>query len=175
MISPTESGPDQQQLDAAAEAAVQHGSPVGDNHFGPWALLVLPDLQAFRFIFPTLLVASVNQAFLWDLTTRRLSMTILNTQRTFIPQAITYVELSEHLVFICFVGLLRVFSRHDGTPVYDLDIDDVRRDNYGLQLRLAQKRTGGNDMVLVEQPAEGHKLDFATQDTTAFFLGGKCK
>jgi hypothetical protein len=111
----------------------------------------------------------VNQAFLWDVTIPQLSLIITDTQRALFPQPITYVELSDHLVFICFVGLLRAFSRHDGTPVYDLDLLDLCRGGFGHQLCLAQKRSGGGDTILVEQMTEVHNLDF-TQFTD--FLAG---
>jgi hypothetical protein len=163
------------QLDASAEAAVRHASTVDQHHFKPWALLSMPDIEAFRFVFPTLLVASINQALLWDVTTAQLSMVITNTQRDFIPQPITYVELNENLVFVCFIGLLRVFSRHDGKSVYDLDTSDICNNTFGNQLCLAQKRTGGDNMVLVEQPTQVQPVDFTAQYADILFLAGACK
>lgn len=166
---PTEFCPNQEQLDASVEAALRHSSTVGRIQFRPWALLAIPGSHAFRFVFPSLLVASVDQAFLWDVTIPQLSLAIPNTQQHhFSPQPIVYVELSDHFVFICFVHLLRVFSRHDGTPVYDLDITTMSHDTFIHQICLAQERNGGDNMVLVDQPTQKHKLPLATWG--AFFL-----
>lgn len=32
----------------------------------PWALLAAPDTRAYRFVYPTLVAARMDQAYLWD-------------------------------------------------------------------------------------------------------------
>ena len=132
------------------------------------------DSRAFRFLFPTLLVASVNQAFLWDISTAQLSLTIENTSHDFLP-LIMYVELSDHLVFICFVGVLRIFSHHDGRPVYDLHISSLRCGDIKHQACLARKQSAKDDRLLVEQAIEPQKLDFTAVYANSSFLAGRCR
>ena len=132
----------------------------------------MPNSDAFRFVFPTLLVASDNKALLWDVTAAQLSLTIKNIHDDVIRAQIKYVELSDHLVFICFTGSLRVFSRHDGRRVYELDLSSVRNGDFAHQAS-TQKHTVMHDGVLLERSIESHRLDFATQYTNTSFLAGR--
>jgi hypothetical protein len=67
--------------------------------------------RAFRFVFPTLLVASHTNAYLWDVPSGRLIQTIPEIQGKTELGSIRYVELSAKYVVICGKKQLRIFSR----------------------------------------------------------------
>lgn len=121
---PTECMLDDLQLMAAADAAEIYGSTDPRGHFKPWALIHLPEVgSAFRFVYPTLLVATPRQAFLWDIPTARHVTTISDIQMPIDGQflgRVTYVEVSERYVVICGILQLRIFNRPQGTLVYHI-------------------------------------------------------
>jgi len=61
--TPTQRGLDQRQLDISAEVDKYHGHPLVNINSTLGAAFGMPNSYAFRFVFPTLLVASDNQAF----------------------------------------------------------------------------------------------------------------
>lgn len=80
--------------------------------FAPWALFRPPSgPRAYRFVFPTLLVASEagRELYLFDVPTASLSKTIPIPQQGLIPDAVAidgspiilYVELGTRHVFVC--------------------------------------------------------------------------
>lgn len=96
--------------------------------FVPYAVLHQPQpTRAYRFVYPTLLLASSAswQAFLWDVPSSSLSQTIDITppnrstpphhltplQLLTEPSFITYVEQSEKHIFICTRFNLLIFTR----------------------------------------------------------------
>ena len=109
-----------------------------DRNFRPWALLHMPEpTSAFRFVYPTLIVAAYDRAYLWDIPSGRLIQTIEGCQ--FIASEdgnnqslsrIMYVEISERHVFIAGQFYLRVFSRATGKSV--LDFSSSQPGGYGL-------------------------------------------
>ncbi|KAF8639383.1 hypothetical protein AX17_001539 [Amanita inopinata Kibby_2008] len=146
--------PDERQLRASQRAREKwmrdHGFdgldervPLKAGHFVPWALLHPPSpTRAFRFVYPILLVASFNSAYLFDVRTgaiiqqirqMQLAPTMEHGQQVFPdPPAplgeLNYVELGQRHVFICAEACLRIFSRQNGQKV--LDIPHIH-DNYG--------------------------------------------
>ena len=88
------------------------------GHFKPWALLRMPEIgRAFRFVYPALLVATRNSAYVWDIPTGTMIQTIRDTG---LGGHICYVELGARHVFICGPEVLRVFSREDGRNVLNI-------------------------------------------------------
>ena len=52
-----------------------------DGYFRPWAVLHMPELtSAFRFVYPTLIVAAYDRAYLWDIPSGKLIQTIKECQ-----------------------------------------------------------------------------------------------
>ncbi|EIN05496.1 hypothetical protein PUNSTDRAFT_145915 [Punctularia strigosozonata HHB-11173 SS5] len=103
------------QEEVAQEAAHTYRNVCPGGYFQPWCRLLMPeDARAFRFVYPTLLVASHTRAYLWDIPSGRLIQTIEGIQELnegTLLGAIHYVELSERHVYICGRSQLRVFSR----------------------------------------------------------------
>ena len=114
-LLPTASPPDELQRftsNLPGVNAFSHG------HFTPWALLRMPEMtRAYRFVYPTLIVATRNSAYLWDIPTATLIQTI---QETNLDGQLNYVELSPRHVFIAGTEVLRIFSREDGSAVLDI-------------------------------------------------------
>lgn len=110
MDVPLDNLPDADQFQAEEKAMV-------DQEFGrfvPWALLSIPELtRAYRFVYPTLLVAGYDHAFLYDIPTARLVQTI-NISGVAAEDFgdLRYVELSNQHVFICFEAAILVFDRN---------------------------------------------------------------
>lgn len=94
------------------------------GHFRPWALLHMPDFtRAFRFSYPTLFAAGVNDAFVWDVLRGRLDETITDIQRRdqgATLGAINYVEVNERYAFVCGCHQLRIFTRDGGALLYSI-------------------------------------------------------
>jgi len=102
-----------------------YSSTAPRGHFKPWAFLWMPEFtSAFRFIYPTLLVAAWDRAYLWDIPTCQLVQTITEIQCPGPGSPtlgnINYVELSERHVFICGTSTIRIFSRGSGEHVLDI-------------------------------------------------------
>jgi len=121
---PEDFKPDDSMVNASEEAARRFPSSTGRGHFRPWALLQMPDFtRAFRFSYPTLLSAGLNNAYLWDVPTSRLVETISNIQA---PNKdgplgrLNYVDVNDKYVFICGLVQLRIFAREGGALVYYL-------------------------------------------------------
>ncbi|KAJ7665188.1 hypothetical protein DFH06DRAFT_308677 [Mycena polygramma] len=123
---PTFAFPDekQQNISAAADYPAR-------GHFRPWAVLKPPALtRAFRFVYPTLIAATLVSLFLWDIRTGELVQTIQDTQISSEGVGSTehlgdtnYVEVSAQTdghAFICGSNTLRVFSRTTGRCVLDV-------------------------------------------------------
>ena len=108
-------------------------------HFTPHAILHTPQpSSAFRFVYPHLLVASLERAFVWDVRTGKIVETVEGIQliRTggggdhedeesegHVPLflgRVRYVDISPRHVFFAGGTLLRVFSRATGECVLDI-------------------------------------------------------
>ncbi|TFK47359.1 hypothetical protein OE88DRAFT_795133 [Heliocybe sulcata] len=112
------SRPDERQELASLHAANSHGTAL----FRPWALLKMPTAtHAFRFVYPTLLVASRENAFLFDIPTGKLVQTIKISAPGAWPRELNYVEISADYVFICWMQSVCIFSRRDGNLALSID------------------------------------------------------
>ena len=93
-------------------------------------LCVLPmpeSTNAFRFVYPTLIVTTHNRAFLWDVPSGKLIQTLHGCQfisfeggNNKVLGRMKYVEISERHAFLVGQSRLRVFSRATGKRVWDL-------------------------------------------------------
>lgn len=112
------------------------------GYFKPWAMLVTPEIgRAYRFVYPVLLVASLNTAYLYDVESANLIQTIHNIQFLRDDEhlgSINYVESSPLHVLICGGNQLRIFERESGSLLYHIsssqpewDCIQVAVDSYG--------------------------------------------
>jgi hypothetical protein len=109
---------------ASEEAARRNPSSTGHGHFRPWALLLMPEpTRAFRFSHPTLISASADNAYLWDVPTSRLVEKISNirvSDRDGTLGYLNYVGVNDQYAFICGFNQLRIFARGGGALIYNL-------------------------------------------------------
>ncbi|KAF8804780.1 hypothetical protein BYT27DRAFT_7243584 [Phlegmacium glaucopus] len=112
-------------------------------HFTPHAVLHMPEpTSAFRCVYPHLLVAGLEKAFVWDVRTGTLLETVEGIQviqpggggrqgeeeeedqdTNTVPQflgRVRYVDISPRHLFFVGGNLLRVFSRATGNCVLDI-------------------------------------------------------
>ncbi|CAL1711315.1 unnamed protein product [Somion occarium] len=109
--------PDVIQRQVGDLVTASHPTTDGRGHFKPWALLNTPEWgRAFRFVYPTLLVASMTKSYLYDVVYGRLVQTIEHSPDGNIED-INYVELNDQYVFICTADHLRIYSRKNGQSV----------------------------------------------------------
>lgn len=125
---PERSPPDDRQHLAALRASYFHPNDSDRGRFRPWALLHMPTItHAFRFVYPTLLVASQNEAYLFDIPTGTLVQTIdISAPSPHGLRELSYVELSAEHVFICWKFAINIFSRRDGSLVLNIPIRDAQ-------------------------------------------------
>jgi hypothetical protein len=118
----SESLPDEEMFASYRNSKEIYGVDDLRGHFRPWALIVPPaSTRAFRLVYPTLLSASAERAYLWDITTGERIQTIAltavrddsnaNAFDEILLGRINYVELSEKHIFICSARSLRVYDR----------------------------------------------------------------
>lgn len=175
---PAESLPDELQLRASAGAAEFYHSRTLRGHFLPWALVDMPVFgRAFRFVYPNLLVASEDEAFVWDIPTMRNIITIHDTQTPVdgaILGLINYVELSDRYIIICGTGQLRIFSKSpQGALLYHiptststyakstLDLsNEYERGTPGIVLSPLATRRHAKDITATAQPLPPHLMRF---------------
>ena len=106
--------------ESSAPDAVQHGvyrtcGPA--DYFQPWAVLHIPELTiAYRFVYPTLVVAAYDRAYLWDIPSGKLIQTVEECQFIVFEDGNNHfvLEISERHVFIASQFYLQVFSRATG-------------------------------------------------------------
>lgn len=175
-------------MHASAEAARVHNSESLRGHFRPWALIHVPDFgAAFRFVYPDLLVASQNQAFIWNIPTAKLYATVHNTQMLAEGDTlghIKYVEVSDCYVIICGSQQLRIFSKDvQGTLLYSIPASGAAYAHWTMDLSKSEDDAiDWNDTVLVPREmvihAKGrgkqafpHALDHVTRFDD--FIAGK--
>ncbi|KAH9856033.1 hypothetical protein C2E23DRAFT_563426 [Lenzites betulinus] len=164
--------PDEAQMSAWRQAASDadihfpHSAPRG--RFRPWALIHSPhSSQAFRFVYPDLLVCGSRQAAVWDVRTgrRTFEVDMVQGDQEQPIGGINYVELNPTHVFICSNSALRVFSRTTKQMVlrirsYQLVYSDVR---LAVQLDPALTRAG------VAKPTDLVSLPAAPTQTTILY------
>lgn len=99
------------------------------GHFRPWAVLSTPvESTAFRFVYPTLLVCGINEAYMHDVVTCRPSKKLNGIQvSTNINdfRRIHYAELSQKYAFVCVGNHIRLFDRESGGLAYSVSCEDV--------------------------------------------------
>ncbi|GJE91392.1 F-box protein [Phanerochaete sordida] len=98
--------------------------PETKGTFKPWAVLTTPEAtRAYRFVYPTLLVAGAENAYLWDVPRCEIVQVIPDIQASIAGEnlgRINYVELSPLHVIICGGRQLRLFDRTSGACVWHL-------------------------------------------------------
>ena len=154
-----------------------------DGYFQPWAVLHMPErTSAFRFVYPTLVVAAYDRAYLWDIPSGKLIQTIEECQ--FIASedgnnhyllGIMYVEISERHVFIAGQFHLRVFSRATGKSV--LNFSSTVPGGYGLWKytpTISHDRTPGSALIgcKMESTQEPYKLRSEKDVLNEIFVAG---
>ena len=123
------SPPDEEQRHVARHAAAAHRQYAPRGHFRPWAKLSFPEpMTACRFVYPTLLCANNEHAFLCDVRTGALVQTIdLNIEEWLEEDEevgrICYVDVNEQYAFVCRVRSLHVFARDGGAEVLRIPSD----------------------------------------------------
>ena len=147
-----------------------------NGHFQPWAVLHMPEsISEFRFVYPTLVVANYNRAYLWDIPSGKLIQTLQGCQ--FVASEggyneylgrIKYVEISERHVFLVGSFRLRVFSRVTGKSILDL------HHSYGFwkYMPISHDRTPGSTLVRHEIVATQEPYEFSQQLLTDKFVSG---
>jgi hypothetical protein len=118
----THAPPDEEQKRAGELFSMLYHRHAPRGHFRPWARLVFPvETRAYRLVYPTLLCASSEWAFLHDVRTGALVQTIdLGLEN------ICYVDVNERYVFVCEPEALHVYSRGDsdgGAEVLCIPLD----------------------------------------------------
>ncbi|EKM53433.1 uncharacterized protein PHACADRAFT_197864 [Phanerochaete carnosa HHB-10118-sp] len=96
--------------------------PESKAAFKPWAVLTTPEhTRAYRFVYPMLLVAGPEKAYLWDVPRCDIARVIPDIQTPMAGEIlgdINYVELSPLHVIICGSRQLRLFDRTSGACVW---------------------------------------------------------
>ena len=88
------------------------------GHFVPWARLLIPeDGRAFKLTRGTLLVSSIQKAFLYNVENAELQQTI----EIHSIGRLRYVDVSEQHIFIISTLQLNVYRRADGLRVLTID------------------------------------------------------
>ncbi|TFK72802.1 hypothetical protein BDN72DRAFT_791910 [Pluteus cervinus] len=123
-----DSKPDDRQL-RCHESSLRQFPTTTRGHFTPWAILRTDHhAHASRFVYPTLLVTSWDQAFLYNVPTGELVQVIDTLQAA--PGAspsgdpslgtIFYVEQSARHVFACGMLGIRIWSKETGRAIMDI-------------------------------------------------------
>lgn len=98
--------------------------PTSKGSFKPWAVLTAPELtRAYRFVYPNLLVAGSEKAYVWDVLTCDMALVVPDIQAVVDGEnlgRINYVELSPLHVLICGTRQLRLFDRTTGALAYHI-------------------------------------------------------
>lgn len=120
-----EAPPNDVQMTVSAHAAEVYRQYAPRGHFRPWALLTvfLPQhMRTYRLVYPTLICASLEQIVLYDVRTGSL-VQVVNIDL----QTLSYVDVSEHHVFVCEQDVVHVFSRGCGIEVLRIPADATVR------------------------------------------------
>ena len=122
----TSAAPDDMQLRASDYARGRHQEYDERGHFRPWSLITLTELTwAFRFVYPTLIIAGLHHAYLYNVCTMELVQVIDGITEQ--DMKIYYVDLSSRHVFICHQHGVRIFSRESGLLVMNISYEYGRR------------------------------------------------
>ena len=179
-----EHGVDESSAPDASQREVYDLQSFGmDGFFQPWAVLHMPELtSAYRFVYPTLVVAAYDRAYLWDIPSGKLIQTIEDCQfiasedgNNHMLLGIVYVEISERHVFIAGQFFLRVFSRATGKSV--LNFSSAVPGGYGLWKytpTISLDQTPGSALVRyeIESTQEPYKLRSEKSVLNDIFVAG---
>lgn len=151
-----------------------------DGYFRPWAVLHMPErTSAFRFVYPTLIVAASDHAYLWDIPSGKLIQTLegiqyVGSEDLFneILGRVTYVEISERHVFISGEFCLRVFSRATGKSVLDLTSFEERYGFWTYVPVVSHHRTPGSALQRCEMTATKQPYGSADGSQYRKFVAG---
>lgn len=165
------------ELQAEISFTINKYIPTTKGSFKPWALLTMPEFsRAFRFVYPTLLVAGLDKAYLYDVESGQLQQTVDDTQ---VPRDgvilgdINYAELSSSHVLLCGRRQLRLFERGSGALQYVLPprLDDL------VSVRVAVHEQGisspSSERALVV-PATLHRLEAPKPTSDSEYIAGEC-
>jgi len=115
--------PGDEQMAVSAEFAniYRHYAPYGQ--FRPWSLLKLDEIVlSYRLAYPTLICASEEHTFLYDVRTGSLVQTI-NIHLRYISD----VDVNERHAFVCELDVVHVFSRESGIEVLRIPAEAIVR------------------------------------------------
>lgn len=151
--------PDQAQWEASDRAALAHAGSDTKGHFVPWALIRDAHIHAnaFRFIWPTLLVTSTSTVQTWGLPSCEITLQIAEQ----IPTedfSVNYVDVCQRHIYIAGNSLM-VFCRQSGSCL--LQIGSSYVSNYSLQLATREwpPRSGSEQRALASQSIDRKALD----------------
>ena len=101
--------------------------PKAKGAFKPWAVLTAPEFtQAYRFVYPNLLAAGFEKAYVWDVLTCEIVQAVPDLQARVAGASlgrINYVELSPLHVIVCGSKQLRLFDRTTGALAFHINYD----------------------------------------------------
>jgi hypothetical protein len=118
-----DSPPDDKQMAVSAHAAKVYKFYAPRGHFRPWALLRLPEFaDVYRLVYPTLICANSQHAFLYDVRTGSLLRTININLWT-----ICDIDMSERHAFLCELDAVNVISLDSGREVLRIPVDAIVR------------------------------------------------
>ena len=148
--SPTVSLPDDSQHFECTRAENLYSSTQKIGHFRPWALLNMPQFgRAFRLVYPTLLIASIDKAYLWNIVTAEIEQIITIIAPDEMEDVFStvgqlrYVDVDARYVFICSTHSLRIFDRTNGAMVWALAAGHQAFDYYSNSRLQVQWEEGG--------------------------------
>ncbi|KAI0687433.1 hypothetical protein BC835DRAFT_1512682 [Cytidiella melzeri] len=126
------------QLQQLVSFTINRYMPTSKGHFKPWAVIETPASGfAFRFVYPTLVVVGMDDAWLYDVLSCELVQVISDIQAVSGGQmlgAIRYVELSAQYVLICGSYQLRIFDRFSGALLHAISSSRVNMMKQGIIL-----------------------------------------
>jgi hypothetical protein len=131
--------------------------------------------SAFRFVYPTLIVAARDRAYLWDIPSGKLIQTLQEFQLVTHDEAvgrIKYVEISERHIFIVGQSHLRVFSRATGKSVLDLSASKWRYGFWKYMPHFPHDRTPGSALVRYEMESTQESYGSANRAVYDRFIAG---
>lgn len=180
-----ESKPDVEQLEAHAESLEAYPI-ISKGHFTPWALLSMNrDGRAYRFVYPTLLVTSNSEAYLFDVPTGRKLKTIENiqahpTNHQLDLGQLYYVEQSPRHIFACGTHGLRVWEKESGKCVLDISSSQAIYGEWMYVMseiepdKAPGRRNWKETRQLVEYPVKAlHKSEMREYVSDDRFLAGE--
>jgi hypothetical protein len=132
--------------------------------------------RAFRFVYPTLLVASFDKAYLWNVVTGEIEQTITivtpeEMEDVFITVAqLNYVDVNSRYVFICSTHSLRIFDRTTGAMVWNLAAGIQPLDYYS-NCRLQVQWEEGSIDFSVANPLSLEPYHTSTGSEDFFYAG----